>query len=98
MCDTVITDEDDTRLIAITDAAADEVRVGLATQGGFDHVFDKGEGRGVSRILEGVENGSTVAVGKIQFARGVGSEIRGYYAIDLGAKRLNCDCGTEISR
>ena len=36
--------------------------MGLAAQSGFDHVFDEGESRRVSGMLEGVKDGSAVAV------------------------------------
>ena len=55
-------DEQHARSVAVADAPADEVGVRLPPQGGFDHVFDEGEGAGVGGVLEGVQHRSAVPV------------------------------------
>lgn len=49
--DTRVADEEHARLVAVTDSPADEIRVRLTAQTSFDHVFDKGERRGVSSVF-----------------------------------------------
>ena len=45
----------------------------------------------MSGVLEGMEDSGTVAMGEIEFTRGVGSEVVGDDAIDFGAEGLNSD-------
>ena len=42
-------------------------------------------------MLEGVEDCGAVFVGEVEFAGGVWGEVVGYYAVDFGAKGLDCD-------
>lgn len=51
MRDTRVADEEHARLVAVTDSPADEIRMRLTAQAGFDHVFDKGKRRGVSSVF-----------------------------------------------
>ena len=84
-------DEENAGTVAVADAPADEVGVGLAPEGALDHVFDEGEGGGVGGVLEGVEHGGAVSVGEVEFAGGGGRKVVGDYAGDFGAEGLNCD-------
>lgn len=49
--DAGIDDEKHTRFVSITDGPADEIRVRLTAESGFDHVFDKGKCRRVGGVL-----------------------------------------------
>ena len=89
--DARVADEEDAGFVTVADAPADEVGVGLAAEGAFDDVADEGEGGGVGRVLEGVEDGGAGFVGEVEFAGGVGGDVVGYYAVDLGAVGLDCD-------
>lgn len=60
MRDTGIANEEHARLVAVTDSPADEIRVRLTAQASLHHVFDKGERRRVSGVLESMENGGAV--------------------------------------
>ena len=81
--DAGVADEEDAGFVAVADGPADEVGVGLAAEGGFDHVFDEGEGGRVGGVLEGVEDGGAVAVGEVEFSGGVGGEVVGDDAVDF---------------
>lgn len=75
MGDAGVTDKEYTRLVAITDGPSDEIGVRLAAQGGFDHVFNEGEGGGVCGVLESMEDSGAIAVGEIELTRRVGSKV-----------------------
>lgn len=65
--------------------------MGLPAEGALDDVADEGEGGGVGRVLEGVEDAGAGFVGEVEFAGGVGGEVVRYYAVDLGAVGLDGD-------
>jgi len=43
-------------------------------------------------MLKGVEDGGTITVGKVEFARSIGREIMGDYTVDFRSERLDRDC------
>lgn len=48
-------------------------------------------------MLEGVEDGGAGFVGEVELAGGVGGDVVGYYAVDFGAERLDCDLINFVS-
>lgn len=90
--DARVANEEDARLVAVANAPADEVGVGLPAQGAFDNVMDQGEGGGVGGVLEGVEDGGAGLVGEIEFTRGVWGDVVRDNSVDLGAEGLYGDC------
>ena len=97
MGDAAVADEEDAGFVAVADAVADEVGVGLAPEGAFDDVEEGGEGAGVGSVLEGVEDGGAGAVGEIEFARGGGGEVGVDYVVEFGPVGLDRDCSYALS-
>ena len=61
----------------------------LTSEGGFNHIFDKGKCGRVGGVLECVKNGCTIPVGQIEFAGRVGGEVMRDHTVDLRSKWLN---------
>jgi len=83
--------EEDARLVAVADGVTDEVWVGLPAQDGLDHGGEDGEGGGVRRVLEGVEGGGAIPMGKVELARRGRGNVVGYDLVDFGTERLDGD-------
>ncbi len=84
--------EHDSRLVAVADGPANEIGMRLAPQSSFHHIFDERKRRGMGGMLKGVEDGGTITVGKVEFARSIGREIMGDYTVDFRSERLDRDC------
>lgn len=94
--DARVTDEEDARLVAVADAPADEVGVGLPAQGAFNDVMDESEGGGVGGVLEGMEDCGAGLVGEIEFTRGIWGDVVRDDSVNFGAEGLDGDCKESL--
>lgn len=88
---TGITNEENFRFVAVADTPADEIGVGLSSQGTLDKITDRGEGRGVGGMLKGVEDDGAGLVRKVELTRGIGGDVMADDSVNLGAGGLDGD-------
>lgn len=92
MSDAGVADEEYTRFVTIADRPADEIRVRLTSQSGFNHIFNERKCRWVSCMLKSVKDCCSVTVRKVEFSRRIGSKVMRDNAVDFRAEWLNRDC------
>jgi len=81
--DTKTTSKYDARTIAVADGPANEVGVGLATEGPLDRGNDFAEGRGVGGVLKSMEESVAFLGREVQLAGATVGNVYGYDSGDL---------------
>lgn len=84
-------DEKDLRLVTVANAPADEVGMKTATEVILDHFLNLGKCRGMSRVLDCVQNGRPVTVRQVEFTWCAWSNVMSDNATDFVAEGLNGD-------